>query len=349
MNYQHQSNQSCVDEVNQQNSDNLHTDQQSLSPPKKIQKRQRKPSKTSTSGVTQKSTHNNELEENRQYSSSNFNGVASMSGYPSSYAPYRHPTSSPWYVPTQGQHPLTMQTTKDAISMQLNPMHHPWNFLLPSFPTSSTPYANTLSQFSQNRETTPTVQNSMSSTYYGNQSSLWQSPLSAPSGMFPYSSTIAQSSGPIAPNVFKQIGPVLQRSPVGSSSAFHMYQPSNGGVLRFSSESSKTATSSSEAPASIFDFESAISSLNDKVIDSTEKEINFQKIQQVSSENDQTVDTYNGANEKYDFFCVICQDAKKDTVIIPCRHLCVCQKCSKNIDLCPMCRNKCDLVMTVFL
>lgn len=53
-------------------------------------------------------------------------------------------------------------------------------------------------------------------------------------------------------------------------------------------------------------------------------------------------------DEKYDFSCVICQDTKKDTVLMPCKHLCVCEKCSKNIDLCPLCRKEFDESMTVF-
>ncbi len=38
--------------------------------------------------------------------------------------------------------------------------------------------------------------------------------------------------------------------------------------------------------------------------------------------------------------CVACQDAPKDVVLLPCRHLCLCQACASHAALlnCPMCR-----------
>lgn len=39
--------------------------------------------------------------------------------------------------------------------------------------------------------------------------------------------------------------------------------------------------------------------------------------------------------------CVVCQDKAKDTVLMPCKHLCVCQECGEKItDACPLCRTK---------
>ncbi|XP_037032494.1 uncharacterized protein LOC119071638 [Bradysia coprophila] len=51
---------------------------------------------------------------------------------------------------------------------------------------------------------------------------------------------------------------------------------------------------------------------------------------------------------KDDFSCVICQETKKDTVLFPCRHLCVCKKCSDAVSLCPLCRNDFFETLTVF-
>lgn len=53
-------------------------------------------------------------------------------------------------------------------------------------------------------------------------------------------------------------------------------------------------------------------------------------------------------DEKFDFSCVICQENKRDTVLLPCRHLCVCEKC-KNVDLCPLCRQPLADTLTVFI
>ncbi|KAJ5071639.1 hypothetical protein M0811_10048 [Anaeramoeba ignava] len=36
--------------------------------------------------------------------------------------------------------------------------------------------------------------------------------------------------------------------------------------------------------------------------------------------------------------CVICLENRRNVVLIPCRHMCVCQKCLHHIDKCPICR-----------
>ena len=38
------------------------------------------------------------------------------------------------------------------------------------------------------------------------------------------------------------------------------------------------------------------------------------------------------------FTCVICLDNRKDTLFLPCKHLCTCSKCSSMIESCPLCR-----------
>jgi len=49
--------------------------------------------------------------------------------------------------------------------------------------------------------------------------------------------------------------------------------------------------------------------------------------------------------------CVICDDAKKRVLLLPCRHLCLCSACSKLEKLtdCPMCRAKISDKMEVFM
>jgi len=40
--------------------------------------------------------------------------------------------------------------------------------------------------------------------------------------------------------------------------------------------------------------------------------------------------------------CVICLEAKKNTMILPCRHLCLCHNCALHVNIgmnkCPICR-----------
>lgn len=56
------------------------------------------------------------------------------------------------------------------------------------------------------------------------------------------------------------------------------------------------------------------------------------------------------ARERDEKLCVICQDAQKTTLIMPCRHLCVCGKCSSHasLDRCPICRTWIDSTLDVY-
>lgn len=50
-----------------------------------------------------------------------------------------------------------------------------------------------------------------------------------------------------------------------------------------------------------------------------------------------------------DSTCVVCMDAPLQVVLIPCGHLCVCENCSRQIFVCPMCRRNVDDVVKVYL
>lgn len=57
--------------------------------------------------------------------------------------------------------------------------------------------------------------------------------------------------------------------------------------------------------------------------------------------------------EREDKLCVICQDKEKCMMILPCRHLCICQDCqnplqSRNLH-CPICRKKVNQIVKVYL
>ena len=47
--------------------------------------------------------------------------------------------------------------------------------------------------------------------------------------------------------------------------------------------------------------------------------------------------------------CVICLSRKANTLILNCRHLCVCFNCSRNLTSCPVCRQKIeDKVVAIY-
>lgn len=47
-------------------------------------------------------------------------------------------------------------------------------------------------------------------------------------------------------------------------------------------------------------------------------------------------------NEEEKRMCVICQTSPKTVLLMPCRHMCLCQVCSRHNELvkCPLCRQK---------
>ncbi len=47
--------------------------------------------------------------------------------------------------------------------------------------------------------------------------------------------------------------------------------------------------------------------------------------------------------------CVICQDADRQVLFSPCRHICLCAECCKNIDKCPICRSQIEARCSIFL
>lgn len=69
--------------------------------------------------------------------------------------------------------------------------------------------------------------------------------------------------------------------------------------------------------------------------------------------DDEQIDDNNNENKKpslaYDHFsCILCMETKKDTVLFPCYHLCICQKCSTFVTSCPICRTEFNQTLTVY-
>ena len=58
-----------------------------------------------------------------------------------------------------------------------------------------------------------------------------------------------------------------------------------------------------------------------------------------------------GADGESQRECVICFTVVKDTVVLPCRHLCLCQACSQIVRMqnntCPICRTRIESFMHI--
>lgn len=57
--------------------------------------------------------------------------------------------------------------------------------------------------------------------------------------------------------------------------------------------------------------------------------------------------------EPEDHLCVVCQDSERCTIILPCRHVCLCYECCVTIKRthgrCPICRHIVRRTMRVFI
>lgn len=62
-------------------------------------------------------------------------------------------------------------------------------------------------------------------------------------------------------------------------------------------------------------------------------------------------DTANESCEVDENLCVICEDGKKQVVLLPCKHMCLCKACAdfEKIKECPMCRSNIESSMAVFI
>ena len=47
--------------------------------------------------------------------------------------------------------------------------------------------------------------------------------------------------------------------------------------------------------------------------------------------------------------CVVCMDAPKNRVVLPCMHMCVCEACAQLLrDRCPVCRGPIERIAQLF-
>ena len=46
------------------------------------------------------------------------------------------------------------------------------------------------------------------------------------------------------------------------------------------------------------------------------------------------------SQEQDKYLCIVCQDLKREMILKPCNHYCLCPKCSKALKQCPICKKK---------
>lgn len=305
------------------------------------QKRQRKPSKKAT--ATKSNVQS-------QWSSRTHVDSSLVPDYqPSLAQAYHTPTFSPfWNISQMPQlHQQLMQRTPIPTHFPFNP-YTQW---LPPLTLSPTTTSQSYSQYNQQQETPrtiPAVQSTTSTTFYRDPS--------LPTVMSnPYSQSQfgATESKPQSPRFDLNYSPTYSSSlpdlealrscqwEGGTMSAFEIYKRSPTGEfsdvkLEQSHDQSKPTSTTSNSPYLTHAANEDDNSTNG------ESTVNDRGDDKKSMYPSSVVD------EKYDFTCVICQETKKDTVLIPCRHLCVCENCCKDIELCPLCREPVEKIMTVF-
>eukprot|EP00916_Digyalum_oweni_P005378 GHVL01009409.1.p1 GENE.GHVL01009409.1~~GHVL01009409.1.p1 ORF type:complete len:424 (-),score=61.42 GHVL01009409.1:111-1382(-) len=66
----------------------------------------------------------------------------------------------------------------------------------------------------------------------------------------------------------------------------------------------------------------------------------------INGQPPQEVQDIYGLEDDTDPDCLICMSRHRDTLLLPCRHCCLCHFCLKNLDKCPICRSLFSSFMT---
>lgn len=264
------------------------------------------------------------------------------------YAPSQ---MSPYWNIGQLQYHQFAQRTPIPFAYPFNP----YNQWLPPLTLPHTATSQSYNQFNQQPETAqsiPPVKNMMSTSFYP------YNPPTAMSHLHSQSQFGAAESKPQSPRYDLNYSPMYSSAMTdlealmscqyegGRPSAFQMYKRSpNDDTTDVKTEQSHNQSN--------LNFEQTSPTLNLNCPYSTLTANGDNDTNEVIGINGQIDDKkvfYPAGvlDEKYDFSCVICQETKKDTVLMPCRHLCVCEKCCKDIVLCPLCRQPFEKSMTVF-
>ena len=77
-------------------------------------------------------------------------------------------------------------------------------------------------------------------------------------------------------------------------------------------------------------------------------------ISNINKDNDKDKDKKNvhdkdDGDENENMKCVICLENDKSFLFMPCKHVCCCENCSKNLNQCPICRNKIESSFKIYI
>jgi len=91
------------------------------------------------------------------------------------------------------------------------------------------------------------------------------------------------------------------------------------------------------------------------VVDEKKEEV-FEEAKQTDLENKPSeldTDGKHGVKRKRDEEqernCVVCLEKERKVLLLPCKHVCLCESCSVNVDVCPLCRAIINSKTTVFI
>ena len=88
-----------------------------------------------------------------------------------------------------------------------------------------------------------------------------------------------------------------------------------------------------------------IDRVNDKIIDNNDK-VDVDNIKKIVDDLDKKSKS---EKKQLENLCSICFEAEKNIVMMPCKHLCACEECSKKVETCPICRGKINEMMRIFV
>ena len=71
--------------------------------------------------------------------------------------------------------------------------------------------------------------------------------------------------------------------------------------------------------------------------------------QKINKDNNKENDKKDSDDENDTLKCVICLENNKSYLFMPCKHVCCCENCSKNLKECPICRNKIESSFKIYI
>ena len=86
----------------------------------------------------------------------------------------------------------------------------------------------------------------------------------------------------------------------------------------------------------------------EQTLSGTLKYYNAIELDKYVSTNERVVELFDVFEvDKEENECIVCFSENKNTILLPCRHICVGKYCLSKLDKCPICRKKISSYLTV--